>query len=75
MSATTVTGTVHWVEMGAFVWALAAEDGTQYQLYGDTAELEQENLKAKVEGQIREDLVTTSMIGPVLEVQSYEILS
>lgn len=60
--------------MGA--WALVSDDGVTYEiLKGADKELLKAGQKAKVKGQVREDIMTIAMIGPVLEVKSFEVLS
>jgi hypothetical protein len=72
----TVTGTIERVEMGTGTWALVAEDGQTYELASDAPEaLLQVNLKVRVEGQIREDMMTLAAIGPVLEVTDFQVVS
>lgn len=70
----TVTGTVERQGMGSGTWALTSEEGQSYELHNAPRELKQSGLKVKVEGQIREDVMTLAMIGPVLEVKSFEVL-
>ncbi|NEP00604.1 MAG: hypothetical protein F6K58_18420 [Symploca sp. SIO2E9] len=69
-----VTGVIERQEFGAAVWALVTETGETYELKDAPAELQYSQLKVKVEGEIREDIMTIAMIGPVLEVKSFEIL-
>ena len=72
----TITGTVTRVDMGAGTWALSGDDGQTYELYGSKAEeLKTEGQKVSVTGTIREDVMTIAMIGPVLEVESFEVVS
>ncbi|WP_250123294.1 hypothetical protein [Chroococcidiopsis sp. CCMEE 29] len=72
----TVTGTIQRSDMGAGTWALAADDGVTYEVYrGAPKELLKSGQKVKVKGQVREDVMTAAMIGPVLEVQSFEVIS
>lgn len=71
-----VTGTIERKGLGSGTWALVADNGEQYELYqGAPEELRKKGLKVKVKGQVREDVMTLAMIGPVLEVQSFEVLS
>lgn len=67
-------GTITFQSFGLGVWALAANDIT-YELLEPPTELQQEGLAVNVTGIIRDDIMTVAMIGPVLEVQSFEILS
>lgn len=59
---------------GFGVWALVAKDDKTYQLYEPVVELQKEGIRVEVEGKIREDIMTTAMIGPVLEVESFTLL-
>lgn len=72
----TVTGTVQRSDMGTGAWALVTDDGVTYEIYkGATKELLKSGQKVKVQGQVREDVMTFAMIGPVLEVKSFELVS
>lgn len=72
----TVTGTIQRRDIGTGTWALVTDDGTTYEIQrGVAKELLKSGQKVKVQGQIREDVMTLAMIGPVLEVKSFEILS
>lgn len=70
-----VTGTVELQEFGPGTWALISDDGTTYELYESPSELHQSGLKVTVEGTVRDDVMTLAMIGPVLQVNSFEVLS
>jgi len=69
-----VTGVIKYQDIGTGAWALVAESGETYELKDAPPELQQPQLKVKVEGRIRDDIMTMAMIGPVLEVQSFELL-
>jgi len=69
----TVNGVIEHKPMGPGTWALVA-DGTTYELKDAPDEIKQSGLQVKVEGTIREDVMTLAMIGPVLEVHSFEQL-
>ena len=70
----TVSGEVQFIEMGTGTWAIATPEQT-YELYGDPpAALLQQGQKVSVTGRIRDDVMTLAMIGPVLEVASFEVL-
>ncbi|BCL33594.1 hypothetical protein [Nostoc sp. MS1] len=72
----TVTGKIERRNLGMGAWALVSDDGVTYEiLKGADKELLKAGQKAKVEGQVREDIMTIAMIGPVLEVKSFEVLS
>ncbi|NES65687.1 MAG: hypothetical protein F6K24_10685 [Okeania sp. SIO2D1] len=70
----TVSGTVEKQSFGTVTWALVAESGETYELKYAPPELCMSGVKARVTGTIRDDVMTLAMIGPVLEVQSFEIL-
>lgn len=70
----TVTGTIERKGFGPGTWALVSEEGETYELHETPAELKKADLKVKVKGEVREDVMTLAMIGPVLEVKSFEVL-
>ena len=74
MKSITVTGTVERKEMGAGTWALVTEGGETYELKDAPQELRQSKSKVKIEGIVRDDVMTIAMIGPVLEVKSFEVI-
>lgn len=70
----TVKGTVERRDIGMGAWAFVGEDGKTYEIMrGADKSLLQQGQKAEVTGDVREDVMTTSMIGPVLEVKSFDI--
>lgn len=69
----TVTGRIERKGFGPGTWALVS-GGDTYELKDAPQELQQPHAKVKVKGQIREDVMTFAMIGPVLEVQSFEVI-
>ncbi|MFP4007794.1 MAG: hypothetical protein ACLFV6_07260 [Spirulinaceae cyanobacterium] len=69
-----ISGTIERKGMGPGTWALVADSGETYELKDAPEGLRQSGLKVSVEGQIREDVMTFAMIGPVLEVSSFEAL-
>ncbi|MEO1148342.1 MAG: hypothetical protein AAFY26_22415 [Cyanobacteria bacterium J06638_22] len=62
------------VGMGA--WALTTEDGQTYEIYkkGVPDGLLSDGQTVRVTGNVREDVMTTAMIGPVLQVAAYEAI-
>ncbi|NEO29468.1 MAG: hypothetical protein F6K36_03235 [Symploca sp. SIO3C6] len=68
------TGVIEYQDIGSGVWALVTEDGVTYELKDLPPVLQSSQLQVQIEGEIREDIMTLAMIGPVLEVQSFEIL-
>lgn len=70
----TVIGTIEKKGFGFGVWALITEDNTTYELKDPTAELKQAGIKVEIEGKIRDDIMTSAMIGAVLEIESFKLL-
>lgn len=72
----TVKGTVERRDIGPGAWALVTDEGVTYEiLRGADKNLLKTGQRAKVTGQVREDVMTIAMIGPVLEVKSFEVVS
>jgi hypothetical protein len=67
-----INGTVKYQDLGVGTWSLVTPNQT-YELKDAPPALRQEGLKVEVEGIIRDDLVTIAMIGPVLEVKSFNL--
>ncbi len=71
-----VTGTIQRKEMGTGTWALVTDDGTTYEIHrGASKDLLIPGQKVNVVGQVKEDVMTFAMIGPVLEVKSFDVIS
>ncbi|KST62333.1 hypothetical protein [Mastigocoleus testarum] len=71
----TVKGTIERRDIGMGAWALVTEEGTTYQIMrGADKKLLQSGQKAEVNGKIREDIMTNAAIGPVLEVNSFNLI-
>lgn len=69
-----VTGVVTRKGMGTGTWALVTDSEETYELKNAPAQLQKSDLRVKVEGEIRDDVMTLAMVGPVLEVKSFEVL-
>ncbi|AOY78795.1 hypothetical protein BJP36_01680 [Moorena producens JHB] len=69
-----ITGVIERKEMGSGAWALVSDSGETYELKNIPPELKQSGLKVTVTGEVREDVMTFAMIGPVLEIKSFELL-
>ena len=69
-----VTGVIERKGLGSGTWALVTESGETYELKDAPDDLKKSDLKVKVEGQVRDDVMTFAMIGPVLEVKSFKVL-
>jgi hypothetical protein len=70
-----VKGVIEHKDIGVGVWALVADSGETYELKDAPPDLLQPNLKAQVTGLIREDVMTLAMIGPVLEVNTFQVIN
>jgi hypothetical protein len=72
----TVEGIIQRSGMGSGTWALVTRDGTSYEIYRDNAphNLLEPGLQVRVNGIVRDDVMTIAMIGPVLEVKRFELL-
>jgi hypothetical protein len=69
----TITGRIEKRDLGIVTWVLVAEGGETYELLEPPPTLCQSGMKVRVEGQIREDVMTLAMVGPVLKVTSFEV--
>jgi cytochrome c-type biogenesis protein CcmE len=70
----TVEGTVQKSRMASGTWALVADSGETYEIHhGAPTDLLKDGQQVKVKGQVRDDVMTIAMIGPVLEVKSFEV--
>ncbi|MBW4690268.1 MAG: hypothetical protein KME27_00715 [Lyngbya sp. HA4199-MV5] len=69
-----VKGKIERKGFGTGTWALVSTSGDTYELHIPPKELQTAGLTVKVEGQIRTDVMTIAMIGPVLEVNHFEVL-
>jgi len=68
-----VKGVIERKGFGPGTWALVTEDGETYELKDAPSELKKADLKVTVKGEVRDDVMTFAMIGPVLEVKSFEV--
>ena len=69
-----VEGTIERKGFGAGTWALVSTSGEIYELYQSPDQLNKQGLKVKVSAIPRDDVMTVAMIGPVVEVQSFQVL-
>ena len=70
----TYIGKIERKDMGVGTWALVTEEGQTYELKNPPPALLKCEGKVKVEGILREDVMTIAMIGPVLEVKSFDAI-
>ena len=69
-----VEGKIERKGLGPGTWALVSNSGDTYELHKAPKELQKAGLTVSVEGQIRKDVMTIAMIGPVLEVKHFELV-
>ncbi|MCG8367759.1 MAG: hypothetical protein MJA27_31055 [Pseudanabaenales cyanobacterium] len=71
----TLEGKVQRSTIGMGAWALVTPAGETYEIFrGAPQALLKDGLAVKIQGQIREDIMTLAMIGPVLQVDSFEMV-
>ncbi|MGM3304681.1 hypothetical protein ACSQ6I_01600 [Anabaena sp. WFMT] len=71
----TVTGKIERRNIGLGAWAFVTDEGITYEIPKSTDKnLLKSGQTAKITGNVREDVMTTAMIGSVLEVNSFEVL-
>lgn len=71
----TIEGTVQKSQMGVGTWALTG-GGRTYEIFkGQPEDMLHEGKRVRVTGRIRDDVMTIAMIGPVLEVETFEDLA
>ncbi|MDX2245047.1 MAG: hypothetical protein NW224_30590 [Leptolyngbyaceae cyanobacterium bins.302] len=68
-----VEGKIERKGFGPGTWALVTTSGETYELRKAPSDLQKDGLTVKVSGQVRDDVMTFAMIGPVLEVEQFEI--
>jgi hypothetical protein len=72
----TATGTIERRNIGLGAWAFVTEDGVTYEIPKSADKnLLKSGQKAKITGKVREDLMTAGMIGSILEVHSFEVMT
>ncbi|NET38177.1 MAG: hypothetical protein F6K19_40295 [Cyanothece sp. SIO1E1] len=72
----TVEGTIQRAGMGPGAWAIITPQGQSYELQkGTPDDLLQVGLRVKLQGHVRDDVMTFAMVGPVLEVEAFELLA
>ena len=69
----TVKGIIERKGLGSGTWALVSDSGETYELKNAAAELKKSGQKVTVKGEVKKDVMTLAMIGPVLEVHSFDV--
>ena len=65
-------GVVTFSEFGG--WVIKATDGTQYEPINLAAEDREEGLRVRVWADVREEMASTLMVGPIIEIRRLERL-
>ncbi len=71
----TVTGKIERQDFGFGTWSLVSDDGQIYELKDPPSALCQAHDQVQVIGQVHEDAMSIAMVGPLLEVISFEVLA
>ncbi|MBF2087587.1 MAG: hypothetical protein IGR80_15830 [Synechococcales cyanobacterium K44_A2020_017] len=74
MSTVHLSGTIQRVTLGMGAWTLVTDQGDTYELHRPPADLCNAGLAVTVQGQIRSDIATLAMVGPVLEIKTFSIV-
>ncbi len=70
-----LVGRIDRQNIGPATWALITDNGDIYELHKPPQDLRQLGLQVVIQGQIREDVMSLAMIGPILEVTNFEIVN
>jgi len=78
MSGPWIEGTLEYLDIEMGCWVVTDNQGVHYELHGPLADQikRPENIgkKIRISGQIRRDLASVCMVGPIFEVTAYEFL-
>lgn len=64
-----IQGTVKKKDVEGGVWVLETDRKEVFQLKGGPPDLYQNNFKVKIEGNVRKDMMSIGMSGPIFEVK------
>ncbi|NEQ95297.1 MAG: hypothetical protein F6K30_00945 [Cyanothece sp. SIO2G6] len=70
----TIEGVVERSPLGTGTWSIVGTDQTVEIFQAQPEEILQEGLRVRVTGQTRPDVMTLAMIGPVFEIDQFQIL-
>jgi hypothetical protein len=71
-----IRGTIKQSDLGIGTWTLVSDANVTYEIMQPAdSRLLQEGLKVKVRGKLRSDVMTMAMVGQVLQILDYSILS
>ncbi|NET51067.1 MAG: hypothetical protein F6K09_20770 [Merismopedia sp. SIO2A8] len=69
-----VEGVIKRSQIGVGTWTLVGMGRTMEIFRAKPQEILQEGLRVRVTGRIRTDVMTAAMVGPVFEIESFQIL-
>lgn len=70
----TIKGKIEFKQIGMGVWVLIGENDTTYELYEPPTDIQAQGLAVEITGNIRNDIMTMAMVGPVLEIKSFNVI-
>lgn len=75
MTTMQIKGKIERKGFGMGVWALVSEEGQTYELWNPPSDLCHPLETVLIQGTVQEEIMTIAMIGPVLKVNHFTILS
>ena len=66
------TGTVRWYDLEGGFFAIRGSDGKTYDPMHLPVEFQEYGLRVRFEATIRDDLASTHMVGPIIQIRSIE---
>ncbi len=69
-----VKGKIDHKDLGLGAWVIVSDHGQIYEIYNPSTELCKKNQSVEITGTIKDDIVSTSMVGEILAVESFKIL-
>ncbi len=71
-----IRGTIKQADLGMGTWTLVSDSNVTYEIMQPVdSMLLQEGLRVKVKGKLRSDVMTIAMVGEVLQIVEFSILS
>jgi hypothetical protein len=68
-------GTVRRTDLEGGAWTLVTDQGVVYQLKGGGDDLLKEGVRAEIDGRLATEQMGIAMVGDILEVADYRLLS
>ena len=67
-------GAVAYTDLEGGAWVIQADEGTTYEPVNLAAEDREEGLRVRVWADVREEMASTLMVGPIIEIRRLERL-